>query len=122
MSETRTFRGSVVRWRYQSNLIPWGGRLLVATEVCRLRSCLGRQDEIHRSETALVSYEKIRNLAAWRSIFTFFSSDGEKLGLSFIPSRPERVRRALVEDGWPVRIQYLGLRGSRWESAGPEGN
>ncbi len=113
MSEGRPFRGTVVHWRYQNNFNPWGGRLWVTADLCTLRSGLGAQYEIRCSDTAWVRYEKIR--AARRTVISFFDRGGERIGLSFIPARPERVRRALVEAGWPVRVEYLGRAWCRRE-------
>jgi hypothetical protein len=59
-------------------------------------------------------YEKVRYPPfAWRTVITFFDAQDRVLGLSFIPARPERVRRALTDFGWPVQVERLGIRGRR---------
>jgi hypothetical protein len=50
------------------------------------------------------------------TVITFFDAQDRRLGLSFIPARAERVRRALVDCGWPVRVERLGVRGRRREN------
>ncbi len=112
LNDSKSFRGCVVRFRSQ-NALPWG-RLAVSPGVCTMRTGLGRQFEVRRSETSFVRYEKIRfPPLVIQNVISFFDSQDRRLALYFVPSRPERVRRTLVEYGRPLRVERLGFRGRR---------
>jgi hypothetical protein len=103
------FRGAVTRSRFQNSL-PWG-LLEVSDESCDMTAGLGRRASARRDQTARVRYETVRLLLVTRTVITFFDTHGRRVGLSFIPARPKRVRAALERHGWPIEVERLDLGG-----------
>lgn len=103
------FRGAVTRSRFQNSL-PWG-LLEVSDESCDMTAGLGRRATARRDQTARVRYETVRLLLVTRTVITFFDAHDRRVGLSFIPARPKRVRVALERHGWPIEVERLDLGG-----------
>ena len=103
------FVGAVVRSRFQNSL-PWGS-LTVTSERCELVSGLGVRATVARTDAARVRFERVRLVIVTRTVVTFFDAHDRRVGLSFIPARPNRVRAALERAGWPLAVERLGVRG-----------
>jgi len=113
----RTFRGSVVRSRFQNGL-PWG-KLDVSPSTCSLTSGLGRHFHVSRNAVRSVRCEQVRLPFVYRTVVAFLGENGRPLGPSFIPGRARRVCEELLRQGWPVEGTVLGLRGRRRNSDPP---
>lgn len=92
-------RGSLLRFRFQ-RATPTAVATLTETS-CRIRS-LWRTFEIERAATDRVDVEKIRYPGNWSTLVRFRKSDGSQAAPIFVPIRPARFRRGLIENGWPV--------------------
>ena len=109
LNEQERFRGAVTRSRFQNSL-PWG-LLEVSDESCDMTAGLGRHASARRDQTTRVRYETVRLIFLTRTVITFFDAHGRRVGLSFIPARPKRVRAALERHGWPIEVERLDLGG-----------
>ncbi len=109
--EVRTFRGSVVRSRFQNGL-PWG-RLDVSRASCSMTSGLGRNFHFARDAARAVRCERVRLPFVYRTVITFLGENGRPLGPSFIPWRARRLHAELLRAGWTVEPVVLNLRGRR---------
>ncbi|MBL7620226.1 DUF2510 domain-containing protein [Frankia sp. AgB1.8] len=120
MSAT-SFRGAYVRLWFERTPAYWC-RLRVAPESCEQERAFLGTTKIDRTGVAMVLCERRNLILGKRKTVTFLDRYGNRLGLAFVALRPRRVIDALVEDGWPVRVEPVGLRGRRFELVVPGGN
>lgn len=116
-----SFRGAYIRLWFERTPVYWC-RLTVAPESCEQTRAFSGTTAINRTDVAMVLCERWNLILGTRKTVSFFDRYGNRLGLAFVALRPRRVVDALVKDGWPVRLEPVGLRGRRFELVVPGEN